>query len=545
MIYFLTDKNMQIKIKYDPSISSFKTTYLESRTDTLGSQYPIIRRNGNVKYRQFPISGLITAFCDEEGVFINKKNIYGDSVIEYDKYNELNNINEYNDFIYERKFRERIMDFLHDNSVKLFRSTTEGNILVKLMDISFTPNQTLGRMLYSFSATAYEVDDYSLENLDKHGIQLIGKFSEFLKYTFSNLGQLKGLYGGHDGQDIKNILQEKYAQKSTDKYINTVEYIKWLRIEFNSPPYLIKTSPSGAMYSIPVSEKPDADVALGYIVQIDGKQLMVSPNGFYELIDDDTVIKSIIFPVEVDVTIDYEVVMNQIEDTTGIFNKMNFYTKVGQMADVFKSFENIFLRIYEKYYISDSTFGQKLLALNKVTIEAEPGAVVWVRDSFDETHFKHEIGQTGILELYDDKTSINGLYIEGVHLHEMSPDYDVEEVIDVENGTKLLKKKDGAIYLKDGCLAFNAEYFNVKNNMIVSQERETNEIRDNEFRIISNNAPSLYNIKHPIKNGVYTVDGNRYIFYHGHWSEFSNENVVQCPVEAIIDYIYEMMKGEY
>jgi len=44
---------------------------------------------------------------------------------------------------------------LYKNNVKLFRSATEGNILVKLMDISFTPNITLHRHIYSFSCTAY------------------------------------------------------------------------------------------------------------------------------------------------------------------------------------------------------------------------------------------------------------------------------------------------------------------------------------------------------------------------------------------------------
>jgi len=47
------------------------------------------------------------------------------------------------------------MDFLYEDNVKLFRSVPEGNILVKLMDISFSPNQTLGRLVYSFSCTAY------------------------------------------------------------------------------------------------------------------------------------------------------------------------------------------------------------------------------------------------------------------------------------------------------------------------------------------------------------------------------------------------------
>lgn len=47
----------------------------------------------------------------------------------------------------------------------------EGNMVVMLTDISLTPEQTLGRRLYNFSATMYEIEDgYSLETLDSLGI---------------------------------------------------------------------------------------------------------------------------------------------------------------------------------------------------------------------------------------------------------------------------------------------------------------------------------------------------------------------------------------
>ena len=52
----------------------------------------------------------------------------------------------------------------------MFRSPAEGNILVRLMDVNLTPEQTLGRMLYSFSATAYEIDDITAESYEKYGI---------------------------------------------------------------------------------------------------------------------------------------------------------------------------------------------------------------------------------------------------------------------------------------------------------------------------------------------------------------------------------------
>lgn len=172
---FLTRANMQFRIKFDPNVSNFKYTYSEIKIDTLGAQYPYFYRNGNVKYRQFSISGLITSWCDEEGIFLNKTNIYKDSEKQYSSYNKEENITEYQDYIYERKFREKIIDFLYADDIKLFRSPTEGNILVRLMDISLTPNQTLGRMLYSFTANAYEIDECSIDNFQKYGILSIDK----------------------------------------------------------------------------------------------------------------------------------------------------------------------------------------------------------------------------------------------------------------------------------------------------------------------------------------------------------------------------------
>ena len=40
---------------------------------------------------------------------------------------------------------------------------------MRLMDVSFTPQQTLGRRIWNFSATAYEVAEYNEENLKKYG----------------------------------------------------------------------------------------------------------------------------------------------------------------------------------------------------------------------------------------------------------------------------------------------------------------------------------------------------------------------------------------
>ena len=191
---FLTQGDRQLKIKFNPTITGLKYNTTLSQQNTLGSKYPFIRKNGNNFYRSFTIGGLISSFMDNEvwnkpvyynGQFVslnpqdeysftNKSEIYGLSKNLYEEYNNNLNINEHQDYIYEREFRNKVCDFLHEYNIKIFRSLTEGNMLVKLMDISFEPITTLGRRLYSFSATAIEVDDFIISNLIKY--HTINKF---------------------------------------------------------------------------------------------------------------------------------------------------------------------------------------------------------------------------------------------------------------------------------------------------------------------------------------------------------------------------------
>ena len=167
---FLTTKDKQLKIKFNPNVSSFKRTIQESRVDTLGSQYPYIRRNGYMNYVQFPIGGLISFFMDEDELFTSRTELFGKHLNNYANYNDNNRINNQNNYIYERKFRDKVMDFLYDGEPKLFRSPTEGNFVVKVMDVSLTPETQLGRYIYSFSGTAYEIAGATPEDLQKLNI---------------------------------------------------------------------------------------------------------------------------------------------------------------------------------------------------------------------------------------------------------------------------------------------------------------------------------------------------------------------------------------
>lgn len=192
---FLTHGGIQFRLKFNPTISSFKYNVTESSQITIGSKYPFVKRNGKNFYRTFSVSGLISSLIDESEWyeadwqfdslirnneekkeqpkfhrFASKQDIYQDSYDLYENYENQHNISSYLNPLYERLFREMVYDFLYKDEAKLFRSPTEGNILVYLSDITFEPVFTLGRILYSFSATATEIDEANFENCVKYNI---------------------------------------------------------------------------------------------------------------------------------------------------------------------------------------------------------------------------------------------------------------------------------------------------------------------------------------------------------------------------------------
>lgn len=167
---FLTTKDRQLKIKFNPTVSSFKRTIQESRTDTLGSQFPFVRRNGHADYAQFPIGGLISFQIDESELFTSLEELFGEHLYLYTDYNNDHRITEANNIVYEKLFKDKVIEFLYSEQPKLFRSATEGNFIVKVMDASFSPNATLGRRIVSFTATAYEVAECNIDNFKKYDI---------------------------------------------------------------------------------------------------------------------------------------------------------------------------------------------------------------------------------------------------------------------------------------------------------------------------------------------------------------------------------------
>ena len=490
---FLNAEGTQLCLRFDPQITSFKRTISEAKIDTIGSKYPFINRNGYMDYREFPIGGLITCFMNHDNIFTSKEDMYGEDVLElYKNYNDKERITDFNDYTYERDFREKVLDFLNKNTVKLFRSATEGNILVKLMNISLTPNATLGRRIYSFTCTAYEIDDFTLENCNKYGITNLGNYQTVLEYKNEYLGQLNQTFKANE--EVFNILADRYKGYAKDGYEIQIEEINYLKLEMTSNPYLIAEGENGPV----VTTDPAAADYTGYIVYINNKPIIIEADKgkIYELKGQGISVTSITFAADTTAIIDYNVVISQKQKEGTSVLSSNYYKEVGQISGVFQNKESVYQQIWNKHYEETETTIQKMVTLNAVKIEAEVGTIVYIKENGENNFDKHIIGDTCILEINNDNSFITGLYFAGMHFLPASE-------IDLER-----RELSGNIY---------------------------KEINDKIYNSLSDISP--------ITNGVYSLsDGKKYIYYNQTWWLFENEEI-SCATVAIIDYYYEIMKG--
>ena len=248
---FLYDGKRQLKVRFNPKVSSFKTTIPEQKIETIGSKYPFIFRNGQVSYKEFPIEGLISFQSDEDMLFLQDDEWDHSGILDYDYYRIATNHDKYNGYrdgqeyldldsidaatlkdlidykrvvpirdmktnqivgyrkvfpyqlenlpltsnyqtdgtkenvpsiiranrdlttenlMSERFFKLKVLDWLNDGKVKLFRSPGEGNYLVRILNVSLRPEDALGRMLHNFTCQAYEIAELTYDNMLAYGI---------------------------------------------------------------------------------------------------------------------------------------------------------------------------------------------------------------------------------------------------------------------------------------------------------------------------------------------------------------------------------------
>lgn len=460
---FLVADNKQIRIQFNPQVPSFQRIVNDAKVDTIGAKYPYIRRNGATNYKQFQISGLISFLMDDYNLFLSQEDYYGkDNLDLYKEYNDKNRIDDYINITWERDYREKIMDFLYKHNVKLFKSATEGNILVKLMDISFTPNQQLGRRIYTFQCTAYEVADNTIANIGYYDIQTIDTtttnlskgtdLDDLLSKSQSVIGQWDDtvparrefIHSNPQGGEY-SVLEEYYAGLSDKNYVTNVNALTYLKLEMQDEPYLIMDNGGEPQdYDAYMNNLNNNDskirrspsmvrnqnLYLGYLAKINGKTIIIPQDGIYELKGENVQITSLIFPTRAtNVEIQYQASIEEVENITKVLSLTNFYTKIGQEWGGFIPGASLYQTLWDKYYSEHPTkYYTSLVSINSIRCQANPGTVIYVREEGETLANRHVIGPTEMLDFDSDEQVIADAFFLGAHF-EQATDYEIARSI--------------------------------------------------------------------------------------------------------------------
>ena len=432
----------QLKLKFDFQISSYKTNISESKTDTIGSKYPFIRRNGNMQYRSFSCSGTISEFMDDADLFTSKEQLFNglyDNYVEY--HGEIQNyVNKY-DYTYERKFREKVEEFLYNNKPKLYKSTQEGNLIVKLMEVSLTPKNELGRLIYTFSATAYEIGDYNIENLIKYDFITPGtyltKISNIVKdklgqITRTSLNNNVGVFSS--GENLLDAIKDKYHYGKSYKGNILKNYtIQWLRITIQSQHYLIENFNNSASPKEPLYQIYEDGYYLGTLLNIDDNDIIIAyPNYIYQiqypLGPESTIIVKGDHPIRV--SLDFIIDLEYEADTSSTPKAKRSNQVNGQLSGTYvNGTKNLINQIIYKYTrektdsVTDKILNkQTVTTIKSLWLDTEQGTdikvVLCTSDSNNRTYQEEQlltVNHTGELHIdpHDTDTGIASLKILG------------------------------------------------------------------------------------------------------------------------------------
>lgn len=239
---FLLDGERQLKIRFNPKISSMKDNILETKSNTIGSKYPFITRNGRVNHKEFSLSGLVSYQMDDNKFFMGWENLG----IE----NNITDLTSEN-IAAERTFKLEVLKWLNDGKPKVLKSPTEGNYIVRLMNVSMSPNDTVGRMLHNFNCNASEIAPFTYEALTQYnfiGLQEPDKtVSKWKTINFSETVQTDN--GSEVIYKTGELLRGEhiYSIKVTGMIPGSIIYIN------NEPFYVGSTGAYMAKMSTPIS----------------------------------------------------------------------------------------------------------------------------------------------------------------------------------------------------------------------------------------------------------------------------------------------------
>ena len=406
-------------------------------------------------------------FSDDQyqrSVFLDERNSPSDKILSASYYQH--DLYPQDHWYWERIFREELVKWLNDGEPKLYRSMPEGNVAVMLTDINLTPMAQLGRRLYQFSATLYEVGDgYSLESLDKLGIINIPKLSTvfindqtsgggsgesdssdedvriieqvgqmYIPKVYSNIDIIGGsaVASGSkhiwDKMTLIERINSQYASALQSLVVDSKSvYLRDLRIQFISKPHWYirqndtwvyldlnndnNTQVRGSSY--------DGQLYLGYVLKINNSNIFVNEKGYYQ-VPSDTLVDYIKLDADAqdEVIIDYILHYNQSANSSLIPTRRKVLNHIiGQWGTMFPVNTYAGKDIYEKYKIvqyrlKDGTgfidesklinFIQVLDMWQGISVDVTPYALIGIKYQDSDEYQRIVVGRTGVFSIIDD-----------------------------------------------------------------------------------------------------------------------------------------------
>ena len=621
----LSRGEQQFKIQYNYSISSFKPVVNRAKVDTLGGRFPKFAENAILNYKQFSISGLISSEADAHQKFLNKRSYFDDNYQRYQVYKSdmgiqdlvRNDYDDYltesqvltsyltttqNDWLWEREFREEAMKWLNDGEPKLYRSMTEGNMAVMLTDISLTPNATLGRRLWTFTATVYEIAEAdSLSTLDSLGIfnvvkpdnlttgsgevdpepeyVEVVKVGQLYNYTVTHrnsivseiLDELRREYGAIPGGEDGDVVYDS-ASVLSDKLPDGL-YLKNIKIFFNSKPNVYRTNSRGELEVIRDPAKYVGDkssLTLGYTFSLrtdvddSDRTFFVNSRGYYQ-VPDNLNVKALYFsnleetdedgnilPAD-NVTIEYLMVYRELNNSSTIVSGQSVdRVVVGQYEDVFGYSEYLGEKIRTKYsFAKTGQYYQQMQYWRGICLDVEPYAVAHIKYYRDDDYNDYLVGGTGVLHMIKN-VPVQDMCFMGRRMTQKDFSRqrfldDWEYVLDPGPEGDDEEVSDIAYWNEDieHPVSINFDRVNKK----YSTTWNITEMTLDEIAAAGEGYASIDEIEDPQRNTVYNINSQLKIYYKDEWYDFTQNSdgtgIAHVPIEGMINYLGNVVQSTY
>lgn len=561
---FIVRQDRQLGVKFNYSISSMKPVVSRTKFDTLGGKYPKFTENAVLNYKQFSISGMISAEADEEQLFLNKKEYFGSYKDSYDIYNNYYPPTHFNteeeealverwrpipesyDYFWEREFREEAIKWLNDGEPKLVKSMTEGNIAAILTDINLTPQASLSRRLWNFTATVYEIADAtSLDVLSS--LKIVDPYIDYEEDVGNtDPGIEPSTHKEKPGQifmstlntqnDVISTIIEKELKYKYGGYLDNIDprdvKIKNVKVTFNSKPHLFVRDKNKDQNLLVLTEQNWIDrlptpedrkrVVQGHTLSVNvgeggqsaNNSIIFVRKGYYQ-VPNIVNVNALHFPqgdlqitnssgmtfsradnVTIDYILDYDEV--KLKGNTPVSTKIEKVI-VAQLMGSFGFEEYLFQKIRKKHtFVKQGIYKIELQYWRGISVDCAPYAIMSIKYHDKDDYQQYIVGESGVFNMLEDSPIDNICFL----------------------GRQSFEQPfERQPYLKSYEFCF-----------------------DNSGKEYS----TYHDVNKPLENVVYSCNNEKWIYHRNMWFKFNEStNVIECPIEGTINYYANLYRSDY